>query len=237
MELRQFYFIIADISGYTQFVTQHRDTLLHAERIVGNLLEAVVDQALPPLQVHELLGDAVTFYAYTDDTQPLASALYGQMQMMREAFVRTESAHISECSLCACEACTNVGKLRLKVLAHTGDAAISTVAGRMKIAGEQVILIHRWLKNSIPSKDYMLFTEAFAHHFGDCEALGFLGHRETLEGLGMQSAYYLSFDSVPVLPQKRNFFSRLLRHSQLNVHAMLRKAGKQRAVYRNLPAG
>ena len=53
MEIRQLYFVIADISGYTRFVTSHKQNLLHAEKIVGNLLEAVMSEVRKPMKVHE----------------------------------------------------------------------------------------------------------------------------------------------------------------------------------------
>ena len=156
MEIRQLYFVIADISGYTQFVKLHRQSLLHAEKIIGNLLEAVMSEVKEPLQVHELLGDAVTIYAPVD-TETDAAHIFEQMQRMHAAFNDTESNHISDCSLCACEACNTIDKLKLKIIAHQGEAAITKVGGIRKISGEDVILTHRWLKNSIPSKEYFLF--------------------------------------------------------------------------------
>jgi hypothetical protein len=140
MEIQRLYFVIADISGYTRFVTSHKQSLLHAEKIVGNLLEAVMSEVHAPLKVHELLGDAVTMYAPAETDQPLAEQIFAQMHRMHTVFKETESNHISNCSLCVCEACANVDKLRLKIIAHTGEAAFTTVGGMPKISGEEVIL-------------------------------------------------------------------------------------------------
>ncbi len=59
MEVKRLALVLADISGYTQFVNRHKMSLLHAEQIITDLLEAVIDQAEYPLQVSKLEGDAV----------------------------------------------------------------------------------------------------------------------------------------------------------------------------------
>jgi hypothetical protein len=234
MEIRQLYFVIADISGYTRFVTLHRQSLLHAEKIVGNLLEAVMSEVKPPLRVHELLGDAVTMYAPADSAGASAELIYQQMQRMREAFNGTESSHISDCSMCACEACNNIDKLKLKIIAHIGEAAITQVGGIRKISGEDVILTHRWLKNSIPSREYFLLTEAFANSLENQSLSAHQRHQEVLEGLGSRTAFYHSY-STDIRPEKASFIRKLKRNTELNMHCVLRFLGKPVRNYRNLP--
>ena len=235
MEIRQLYFVIADISGYTRFVTLHKQSLLHAEKIVGNLLEAVMSEVKPPLQVHELLGDAVTMYAPADVNPSVTQLIYTQIQKMREAFNGAESSHISDCSLCACEACNNIEKLRLKIIAHVGEAAITRVGGIRKISGVDVILTHRWLKNSIPSKEYFLFTEEFANSLNAGTKTTFQRHRETLEGLGSKTAFYLNLNIVKGTPVKPTLLRKLKKNAELNLHCVLRILGKSGRKFMNLP--
>jgi len=234
MEIRRLYFVIADISGYTRFVTLHKQSLLHAEKIVGNLLEAVMSEVQTPLKVHELLGDAITMYAAVDPEQSATKQIYAQMQKMHAAFNKTESSHISECTLCACDACVNVDKLRLKIIAHLGEAAFTQVGGIPKISGEDVILIHRWLKNTVPSREYFLLTEEFASALDDKLPGSFQQHKETLEGLGLKTAYFLNLNP-DLTPPKTNFFSKLKKNTQLNIHQTLRNLGKPGRTFRNLP--
>lgn len=235
MEIRQLYFVIADISGYTKFVTLHRQSLLHAERIIGNLLEAVMAEAKSPLQIHELLGDAVTMYAPADPGQAIPEQIYTSMKRMHTAFNGTESDHISECSLCACEACNNIDKLKLKIIAHVGEAAFTQVGGIRKISGEDVILTHRWLKNKIPSREYFLFTEEFANAMNSDVRTGFTEHKETLEGLGAKTAFYQNLNTDPPQPAKPSYFKRLMKNTELNMHCITRILGKPRRRFLNLP--
>ena len=55
------FLLLADISGYTSFVTQTE--LEHAEEILTSLIEEIVGQTRAPLKVLELEGDAVFSYA------------------------------------------------------------------------------------------------------------------------------------------------------------------------------
>ena len=54
--------LIADIAGYTRFMKFHYASLVHAQHIIGQLLEAVIDAAGPSLRLAKLEGDAAFFY-------------------------------------------------------------------------------------------------------------------------------------------------------------------------------
>ncbi|MCB0154865.1 MAG: hypothetical protein KDF65_08705 [Anaerolineae bacterium] len=45
---------IVDISGYTHFIKTHRTSHIHAEEIIFDLLEAVIDRAEYPLILNKL---------------------------------------------------------------------------------------------------------------------------------------------------------------------------------------
>ena len=66
MEIKRVVLVLADISGYTRFMRVHTMSLLHAEAIITDLLEAVIDQAEHPLTLSKLEGDAVFLYATLD---------------------------------------------------------------------------------------------------------------------------------------------------------------------------
>ena len=51
MELKRVCLVLADISGYTRFTRMHFTSLLHAEEIITELLEAVIQAAAFPLKV------------------------------------------------------------------------------------------------------------------------------------------------------------------------------------------
>lgn len=55
--------LIADISGYTKFLRLHRLNTAHAQLVITELLESIIDATMPPLKVSKVEGDAVLFYA------------------------------------------------------------------------------------------------------------------------------------------------------------------------------
>ena len=160
MKVRPISLVLIDISGYTRFTKLHRLSALHAEKIIGDLLESIIGRASPPLRLHEILGDAVSFYADAEINLSLADEIRRQVASIFDAFRLREGELISDCSLCICEACRNVGKLQLKAILHRGEAVFSKVAEFQKISGEDVILAHRLLKNSVPMREYILETRA-----------------------------------------------------------------------------
>ena len=169
--LRPLALALIDISGYTRFTKLHRLSALHAEQIIGELLEAIIQRAGPPLMRYEILGDAVSFYATSDGSLALANEIRRQIEAIFDAFRIREGELVSDCSLCVCEACRSVGKLQLKAILHHGQAVFSTLLGAQKISGEDVILAYRLLKNSVPNREYVLETEPFYRLGGDFAGL------------------------------------------------------------------
>ena len=54
--------IIADISGYTRYMTANAKTLAHSQTIITELVKAIVQQIELPLEVAKLEGDAVFLF-------------------------------------------------------------------------------------------------------------------------------------------------------------------------------
>jgi hypothetical protein len=154
--------IIADISGYTRYMTANAKTLAHSQTIITELVKAIVRQIELPLEVAKLEGDAVfLFCRKPDDSQwPQIKRVIGDRLL---AFFRMFSEKIGELSqstTCTCNACTHIEKLRLKVVAHSGEALFHRVLNFAELAGVDVIIVHRLLKNSVAADQYLLLTEA-----------------------------------------------------------------------------
>ena len=184
MEIKRLALVLADISGYTKFVKMHTMSLLHAEMIITELLEAVIDQAKYPLTLIELEGDAAFLCAELGENE--REAARDILRQVNEFFgVFTEKElHLISCDSCMCEACRNIEKLKLKAIVHCGDVAVNQVRQFERLAGEDVILVHRLLKNSVPAREYILLTDAF--HKLSCGLAGQTpeSRLETVEGIG-----------------------------------------------------
>jgi len=154
------YLVLADISGFTAFVTATE--LEHGAEVTGVLLADVMAALSPPLEIQELEGDAV--FALGPDA--------GEDRRLIEAFDRAFAAfgerrrEIASDTSCACRACRGVLGLSLKLIVHHGSFMRQVVRGRSRVAGPDIILAHRFLKNDVEPATYVLFTEAAAERLG-----------------------------------------------------------------------
>jgi carbon monoxide dehydrogenase subunit G len=98
-------------------------------------------------------------------------------------------------STCSCGACSNIGALDLKFVIHRG----SFLDSGDDVAGPDVILVHRLLKNRVPERAYALFTEPCRSDLP--RALPLREHLETYEELG--DVRVGVYDLRPVLEGRR----------------------------------
>jgi len=184
--------VIADIGGYTRFMTVHRINLAHAQHIVAQLLEAVIDGAGRKLKLAKLEGDAAFFYASAPvDPKETARTFVA----IRKAFLdRRDELSINR--MCSCDGCTQAGDLKLKFVAHVGEVAFQKVKRYTELAGVDVILVHRLLKNSVPVSEYVLMSDAL--HEELAPSLGSEASQidEDLEGIGPQRTFYVELDTL-----------------------------------------
>jgi hypothetical protein len=102
MEIKRIVLVLADISGYTRFMKMHTMSLLHAEAIITELLEAVLDHAEYPLTLSKLEGDAALLYAtLEDDVDDRAAA----QDILRQVIAFFEAFKTRERALIACDSC------------------------------------------------------------------------------------------------------------------------------------
>ncbi len=163
------YIVIVDISGYTGFVKLHRTAVAHAEQIITDLMESVLDEQGPPLVLDKLMGDAAVFYG-PDIGDGGAPAIAAQVLRFFDAFNKSEAVLVS-CNLCVCDACQQMGQLRLKAILHHGELIVKEMGGRTELGGPDIILAHRLLKNTVEGLEYILMTQAFHDKAGDMEGM------------------------------------------------------------------
>jgi len=162
---RDMILLLADVSGYTRYMVANRTAALHSQGIITDLLEAVIEAVEIPLEVSKLEGDAVFMFAERQEGmawEGLCQGIGGRLKVFVDAFDR-KLAELVAALACPCGACRNLDKLRLKVVAHAGRAVRHRVGRFEELTGVDVILVHRMLKNRVPSDSYLLLTEpAFA---------------------------------------------------------------------------
>lgn len=184
--------VIADIGGYTQFMKFHRLSVAHAQQNTDRLLHAVIDAA-PRLRLVALEGDAAFFYIAEPQDEEVASSIAGLAAAMHRSF-HDRKREMAALSVCVCAACEQVENLRVKFVAHVGEVVVQKGRRATTVAGLDVILVHRMLKNSVPVPEYLLMTEEVLARCDPGIAAQAQPIEEELEGLGVQALHYLDLE-------------------------------------------
>jgi uncharacterized protein YndB with AHSA1/START domain len=140
-------FLIADISGYTSYLAGVE--LDHAQDIIADLMDTVVRCLRPPFRLAKFEGDAAFFCASCD-------MIDGSLQQdaIESAYFtfRKRLRNIEQATSCTCRACHDMQHLDLKFVCHHGEFIKQRMAGRDELAGRDVILVHRLLKNTVKDR-------------------------------------------------------------------------------------
>lgn len=160
MTLLRGYLLIADISGYTAFLTDSE--LDHANPILRGLLGALVERVGDPLRLLRVEGDAVLAYT-TDEEFPTGEAFLTICEDLYNTFAAHRQNIVSN-TTCTCQACANVSGLDLKIIAHHGVFEEMAIGPTTDISGSDVILVHRMAKTDVKEatgiRSYAMFTQA-----------------------------------------------------------------------------
>ena len=155
--------LIADISGYTRFIVSNETEMVHSQIIVRDLINSIISEIRAPMQVIRLEGDAIFMYVDKSDPMVRWEIVRANLLATLITFFRVFSNKIAELTLhkiCTCNACNNVDRLKLKIIAHSGKTMFFSINDIMELSGTAPILIHRLLKNSVEADEYVLMTES-----------------------------------------------------------------------------
>lgn len=203
MRLTHALLVIVDISGYTQFITRRTTSLLHAEQIVTELLESVIDRAEHPLTLNKLQGDAALLYREYEPAEATAAAqdVLAQIGGFFAAFASCRDRLAQARSGCPCEACSNTANLALKAFVHGGEIAIKQVRQFEELAGEAVIFVHRLLKNRVAEREYVMLSDDIGRLLPAAVLAQAKPHSESVEGFGERHLWLARAEALPMPPQ------------------------------------
>ena len=178
------YFAIADISGYTSFLAGVE--LDHAQDIIADFMDTVVKGLRPPFRLAKFEGDAAFVYAVAEKVD--GSLLQDTIESAYFKF-RRRLRDVKQASTCECKACVAMSDLDFKFVVHHGEMVKQKMGGREELAGRDVILVHRLLKNTasekVGSRAYALYSDACIQTMGmNPAAQGLVEHRETIDIIG-----------------------------------------------------
>jgi hypothetical protein len=191
--------LLADIVGYTKFMRLHRINLAHSQDITQRLLESMVD-AVPSLRLVEIEGDAVFLYAPEQNGRRAAANTCLPLTLaMHQAFHARQQWMVAR-NMCACEACKQVGTLRVKFVAHVGEVATQTIKKRTKLIGIDVIAAHRMLKNTVPVPEYILMSDCVYERCDPALRERSLPIDQELEGVGTMRTHFIDLEPIALQP-------------------------------------
>ena len=171
------YLLLADISGYTGFMSgvelEHGvDFSLGvpaAYSVLGALLDAVIGGLEPDFAVVKLEGDAVFAAAPAASLDGRGDRVLEKLGTTYLAFIASRTRAIPA-SDHLCTACPTVAHLDLKVVLHRGHAVRQAVGSGSDLLGPAVTVAHRLLKNTVRERigfrPYLFVTDAAATALG-----------------------------------------------------------------------
>lgn len=151
---------LPDISGYTEFVQQTE--INHSQHVIAELLEVLIASNSINMQLAEIEGDALFFYK---EEIPFLEKLLAQVESVFTAFY-SHLKLLEKNRICPCAACSTAPNLKLKIIAHCGDIEFISVLDKRKPYGIEVIEVHRLMKNSVKTNQYVLFSRSLADELG-----------------------------------------------------------------------
>ena len=240
MAVQRTFLLIADICGYTRFMKFHRSSLAHAHDIISRLLEAVIDATRGRLLLAKLEGDAAFFYLPTGANGRFDSSLVAaQATAIYRAF-HARAMDLRTNTLCPCDGCLQAGDLKIKLVGHVGPVAVQKVKQMTELAGVDVIVVHRMLKNDVPVPEYLLVTQPVYEMLDEPLRERAANLNLELDDLGSTPAYYVDLrDCSDVLPVAKPLPmpARLARHVKLICRSVPYILGLKKpcAEFRNVP--
>jgi hypothetical protein len=191
------FILLADISGYTDFLTDSE--LEHAQAILHSLLELLIEHTRSPLVINKVEGDAVFSHA------PAGSFRNGQtfVENIEQTYITFRKALelMAANTTCPCNACRNMRSLDLKFIVHYGEYISQRLAGQLELTGKDITLAHRLMKNSVVEVHhfpaYVIYTIQAAESLGILDLCSeMVQHTENYASIGNIFVYVQDLSKV-----------------------------------------
>jgi len=139
------YLIVTDIVGYTAFLT-HTE-LEHAQSVINDLLNTLIDNIEFPLVFSKLEGDAIFAYA-PEGSFVQGQTLLEQIENLYCIFSMTlETMHRN--TICSCQACRLMTTLDLKFVVHYGTYSLTKIDDKHELMGSDIMILRELFKSPI----------------------------------------------------------------------------------------
>ena len=224
------FLLIADISGFTEFIKIHnmkKKPLIgnklasywesHAEKIIKDLLETIITSFEPIMKLNKIEGDAAFFYLQSLKPQDEALNILSFMKLANDNF-KDKLSKLQFVQSCPCDPCQQARNLSLKIVVHHGDFHITKIRGFTELSGENIILIHRLLKNSIKSNEYWLFTKQFSKFLEKLQDYKIEKISQKLENFGKTELDFINFNETEETYVEKSLFSKVINFPKMLIY-------------------
>ena len=150
------FFFVPDLTGFTKFVASA--DISFSKDFIAGLLRRLINANILKMNVGEIEGDAIFFYStgrlpsvnqVAKQCKLLFKVFYDYINTMEKEHPENHEKHLAD------------GQVGLKIIIHYGEISVANIKGRNKLIGEDVIIAHKLLKNSIQDNEYILLTQSY----------------------------------------------------------------------------
>jgi hypothetical protein len=193
---------IPDITGFTRFMAE--TDLEFSRKIIPPLLRCLVAANTLSLSVGEVEGDAILFYRFgelpslkelAEQCKKFYADFNSQLESLKKQFPEDFEKYVSST------------KLSLKIVLHAAEMTSTHIEGMIKLIGEDVVVVHKLLKNSVEDAEYILFTEKLLSHYEN-EDMHSILNWDTLKD-GKDEYEYIGEVKYKFIPVRESFYEKL----------------------------
>lgn len=188
---------IPDITGFTRFMAENN--IEFSRKIIPPLLRNIVSSNTLGLKVGEVEGDAVLFYRFgalpslnelIEQCKNFYFNFNEQLKSLQNEFADDFQKDVSS------------NRLSLKIIVHAAVMTSTFIEGITKLIGEDVVVVHKLLKNSIKDAEYILLSEKLLANYTKSEISNVFNWSELKKGqddyefIGKIKYRYISFEPL-----------------------------------------
>jgi hypothetical protein len=161
----------------------------HSIEILRELIETIANSFDGRLRIDQLEGDALCATTERADAEVLG--------WLHETFglFHHRLRDIRELSTCPCRACSSAGDLGLKFIVHRGEFSRQQIGSAVQLYGNDVNLVHRLAKNTVPLREYVFATNSTLQCWANAPRGGFIDAPQTYD-VGVIAGAYADLANV-----------------------------------------
>ena len=178
-----------------------------SRKIIPPLIRTIINSNNLKMSVGEIEGDAVVFYRF--GSLPTLNDLVTQCHEFYTKFNEQLFTLLEEYGDDFQKRISS-NKLSLKVVVHAANIFSTQIEGITKLIGEDMVLVHKLLKNSVEAPEYLLLTDKLLDNYSTQEKDNAFSLYTVLNGMddydyiGKVFYKYIIFPPVSNSPKWRN---------------------------------